>query len=239
VSDSPFRKSVGSEAALHEIIAALRSAGEAGEPACALCRRTAGNVAREVRAFVSEYVNDPQTREGWRRAQGFCSEHTPLLASIGDSLALAILYSDLARLTQERWRATGVRQIRTRLPNALRRSTGDAPSAACPACDMAKAADARNAAALAQGLMQEDREAWEALEAGAGLCVGHSEQVIQRCSPAVAARLRAMESERLAALQAELEEIIRKNDYRFRGEPWGPEKDAWLRALHKLKRPQG
>jgi len=41
-----------------------------------------------------------------------------------------------------------------------------------------------------------------------------------------------------AALQAELGEIVRKNDYRFRGEPWGSEKDAWLRALQKLKRPR-
>ncbi len=33
---------------------------------------------------------------------------------------------------------------------------------------------------------------------------------------------------------AELDEFIRKNDYRFRDEPWGQERDAWLRALNAL-----
>jgi len=225
----------GGEAGLYEIVAALRSAGEAGEASCGLCRRTAQCVTREVRAFLAEYVNDPQTREGWRRALGFCPEHTPLLASIGDSLAIAILYADLARLTRERWEAGGVRQMRSRLPAPFRRAGSEA-SAPCPACAMTRASDARNAAALAQALTQERAEVWEALEQGAGLCAAHSEQVMSLCSPAIAARLLKCESDRLIALQAELEEIIRKNDYRFRGEPWGSEKDAWLRALQKLKR---
>jgi hypothetical protein len=60
---------------------------------------------------------------------------------------------------------------------------------------------------------------------------------MEAADPIVAARLRRREAQRLAALQAELEEIVRKNDYRFRGEPWGPERDAWLRALAKLRRP--
>jgi hypothetical protein len=67
--------------------------------------------------------------------------------------------------------------------------------------------------------------------------VPHVHRVIAQAAPAHAAHLRLLESERLAALQAELDEIVRKNDYRFRGEAWGPERDAWLRALKKLSRP--
>jgi hypothetical protein len=42
-------------------------------------------------------------------------------------------------------------------------------------------------------------------------------------------------------LHAELAEIIRKHDYRYRDEPWGPEKDAWSRAAAKLagEQPEG
>ena len=39
------------------------------------------------------------------------------------------------------------------------------------------------------------------------------------------------------ALVAELEEFVRKNDYRFRDEPWGGERDAWRRALLRLRKP--
>jgi hypothetical protein len=225
----------GGEAARHEIVTALRGDGESAE--CALCRRKAQSVQREVRAFLAEYVNDPQVREGWRRAQGFCPEHTPLLAAVGDALAVAILYADLARLIRERWEVVGLRLMRPRLLAALRRARSASPTAPCPACAMAAAADARNAAALAQALTEEHAEVWEALETGPGLCAAHAAQVIARCPLPIAARLRQQEAGRLAALQAELEEIIRKNDYRFRGEPWGAEKDAWLRALQKLKRP--
>jgi mRNA-degrading endonuclease toxin of MazEF toxin-antitoxin module len=196
-------------------------------------------VAREVRAFFSEYVNDPQSRDLWRRAQGLCPEHVSLLATLGDALAVAILYADLAERTRERWLGRGASAARHPLRSVLQRANGSGrPAAACPACEIAHAADARNAGALAQALTQDRAEVWEALEVGCGLCVAHTDQVASLASPAAATRLRRIEAQRLVALQAELEEIIRKNDYRFRGEPWGPERDAWLRALHKLKRPR-
>jgi len=44
-------------------------------------------------------------------------------------------------------------------------------------------------------------------------------------------RLRAASAEHLARLTAEVAEFIRKNDYRFVGEVFGPEGDSWRRAL--------
>jgi hypothetical protein len=35
-------------------------------------------------------------------------------------------------------------------------------------------------------------------------------------------------------LRADLAEFIRKNDHRFRGEPFGLEGDAWLRAIEAV-----
>ena len=77
------------------------------------------------------------------------------------------------------------------------------------------------------------------METGNGFCVGHAEDVLAALKPADALRLRELEGRRLSLLQAELEEAIRKNDYRFRGETWGEERSAWQRALHKLRRPGG
>lgn len=223
------------ETTLHEILEALHAAPEGAQDAplqasCALCRLIARSVAQSTRAFFAEFVNDPPARTRLRQARGFCAEHTALLASLGDALAVAILYSDLARLTRERWQQEGGRGLRLNL-----RGGGRTPSTPCPACADAQEAQARYVGALVAGL--KEPQVWEALEAGSGLCVAHAERVMAQAAPAHAARLRLLESERLAALQADLDEIVRKNDYRFRGEAWGPERDAWLRALKKLSRP--
>jgi hypothetical protein len=242
------------EATLHEIFQVLSSsplAAQDGSPAltapplptgvsadaesaCAVCCLVRRSVARSLRAFFAEFVNDPQAREKLRRARGFCAEHTALLATLGDALAVAILYSDLARLTRERWqegfagKASGGRK-------GLRLDWRREATLPCPACQDAQEAEARYGSALAVGL--RDERVWKALEAGCGLCVAHVEQVLARALPAHAARLRQLEAGKLAALEAELDEIVRKNDYRFRGEAWGAERDAWLRALQKITRP--
>jgi hypothetical protein len=64
----------------------------------------------------------------------------------------------------------------------------------------------------------------------------HVEKLISRSTRENAERLLKMESEKLSKLKTELNEIIRKNDYRFRNEEWGAERDAWLRALNRLTR---
>ena len=46
--------------------------------------------------------------------------------------------------------------------------------------------------------------------------------------------LLSIEREKLAALQLELAELIRKNDYRFSEEDWGAESDSWRRAIQIL-----
>ena len=64
----------------------------------------------------------------------------------------------------------------------------------------------------------------------------HVEKVAAVATRDHAERLLSLESEKLNKLRTELNEIIRKNDYRFRNEEWGAERDAWLRALNRLTR---
>lgn len=231
------------DATLYEIVTALRAnmqiANAQGDwQPCALCRLTTRSVGRWLRVFVGEYVNDPAARETLRRARGFCALHARQLESLGDPLAVAILYSDLAGLARERWEQqggrAGGRSGGSGLLQRLRPGAATSAAAPCPACAAQTEAQGRYVHALADGL--ENAEVWSALDSDAGLCVPHVEQLIIFASPAAALRLRECEIERLTALQAELEEIVRKNDHRFRGEAWGPEKDAWRRALDKLKR---
>lgn len=229
------------ESALYELLSALKSPADPAQggqaSACVVCRLATRSVERWLRSFLGEYVNDPVARETLRRAQGFCGEHTRLLAGLGDALAIAILYSDLARLTRERWEQVGTTggsgaAVWRKLRGG--KEAVPAPLAPCPACIAQQEAEVRYARALADGL--DRAEVREALEAATGLCAPHVTRVLVYARPADAAHLRQLETQRLTDLQTELEAIIRKNDHRFRGEAWGAEKDAWRRALDKLKR---
>ena len=231
------------DSTLYEIVLALRApANPETAPntlsGCAICRLTTRSAGRWLRAFVSEYVNDPAVRDTLRRSRGFCAAHTRQLESLGDPLAVAILYSDLARLTRERWEqtagGTGRQAGKSGLLGRLRGKTAIAPDAPCPACVAQAEAQSRYVGALAAGLDKAEVKA--ALDADAGLCAPHIEEICAHSAPDAAHHLRLREIERLSALQSELEEIVHKNDHRFRGEAWGPEKDAWRRALDKLKR---
>lgn len=70
-----------------------------------------------------------------------------------------------------------------------------------------------------------------ALASSDGLCLSHLVQALKasRCG-AAARRLLQASTAKLEELKAQLAEIRRKHDYRFSGEPWGAEKDAWARA---------
>jgi hypothetical protein len=198
--------------------------------ACILCSLVAATVTRGIKALFAEFVNDPESRRRIRSARGFCREHTRLIASTGDALGISILYADLADQTMERWRrgTAGV--------TSGARLIGRSRTAPCPACDLETEAEARYAGALAAGLSLET--VWASLKEGASLCVVHVEKVAVSAKREHAERLLSLESEKLNILTADLNEIIRKHDYRFRNEEWGAESDAWVRALNLLRRPK-
>ncbi|MBN1920116.1 MAG: hypothetical protein JW892_02630, partial [Anaerolineae bacterium] len=78
-------------------------------------------------------------------------------------------------------------------------------------------------------------EVCAALIQGGGLCLPHLRLTLQASGPAAGYRaLLTAQREAWSALMAELDEFIRKNDYRFQHEPMGDERDAWLRALDAL-----
>ena len=221
------------ETSLHELLDALRLPREPTDAlaaACPVCMLTRRSVERQIRAFFTEFVNDPAARIRFRQSRGFCPQHTPLLAELGDALAVAILYADLTERTQDRWKT----EVQRRFPFGHKASKRLAP---CPACSAEIEAEDRYTQALAAGL--ERPEVWSSVASGNGLCVTHTEMVMAAAKPSDAIRLRDLEMQRLTLLQSELEELIRKNDYRFRGETWGAERDAWQRALQKLRRPKG
>jgi hypothetical protein len=201
----------------HDVSGALAQSG------CCICRLADEAVRRYLGSLLWEFVNDPGVREELRAAHGFCWEHTWQVQAMGSPLAVAILWRDL--LTQE------VADLRR--PGVEPRRRRPAPQRQCPACAQRGEAEQRSLETLiehleAGGLRIEYTDS-------SGLCLPHLEKALRGAPPQAHRFLVEAESEKLNCLLGELSEIIRKNDYRFREEPWGAERDAWVRATGKLR----
>ncbi len=219
--------------ALHDLREAL------AEPGCPACRLVERDTGRYLDNLLWENVNDPSLRQEVRRALGFCREHTRMLISRpGASLGLALIARDVWREIQQ-----ATETVQFPAPKARRARTADlaasllvrlTPRGECPVCAYARALEDLYLDVLLERLLGEDG-LLAAYQASGGLCFPHFRRALTRVrDSAVYAALveaqRAIGQRRLA----ELDEFIRKNDYRFRDEPWGQERDAWLRALNAL-----
>lgn len=86
-------------------------------------------------------------------------------------------------------------------------------------------------AQLGSAALESGSDLERALASSDGLCLSHLVQALKASRyGAAATRLLQASIAKLEELKAQLAEIRRKHDYRFSGEPWGPEKDAWTRA---------
>lgn len=186
---------------------------------CPICAAVHLAVQRSIHALISELVNDPPSREQWRRSGGFCRAHGALLQELGAVCGTAILYEDLARLKVEAWRCA-------------RRRPRRAPR--CMACEWAGQARSRTARALATAISENASQALRVLSGAPLLCVEHVDATVEGLKEPEASAFLSWTSSRLEELRRELAEVVRKSDYRFRHEPWGPERDACCRALEAL-----
>jgi hypothetical protein len=192
---------------------ALEEALREGE--CALCCLAHRHLLRRVDTLFREHVNDPLWRQSLREGKGLCAHHAALVLSRADVLSLSIIAEDVlahASLTT---------------PSKRTRSAWD-----CLLCD-AQAHDVAQAANLLAQLLRQVE--WRArYEESKGLCLPHLRSVLQSATPEVQAWLIANERQRWQTLRAQLQEVIRKHDYRYQHEPWGDEVGSWRRAIHKL-----
>ena len=200
-ADDPARSSGAGQSA-HSTEFELLGALE--RPVCAVCDRTRRAGERYVAGVVREGVNDPETRDAWRRRGGLCARHWGAFRSQESSpLPAAIVAEDL---------------LATYLEDGP-------PELACPACEIEAIAQRRYLQAC-ERLAPDAVD--KALERGRGfLCVHHLEGLRPG---AVRERFRR----RLHEVLADLATFRRKQDYRFAHEPAGDERDAWLRAMRAL-----
>ncbi len=188
-------------------------------PGCPVCGLALRAVGRFIESVSYEQVNDPGLRAELRTAHGFCNTHAfRWLREARSVLGTAIIYRDVLR--------TALRGLGPQRPSGRRRrgvfqallgSSDEAAAAGgCPACRVQREAEARYLGALLEALA--DPSVSESFRRSAGLCLVHT---------LGAARLGGAGAERAAdharratqRLIEQLNEVIRKEDYRFRREP--------------------
>ena len=186
---------------------------------CAFCELESRTVKRYLDTLLYENVNDPGLRRKLALSQGFCSRHAHALLRFGDALGIAILYRD---------------QVQRRIESLeSRKSFQKKPRESCPACDQQLQTRRRCVQTLLAWVGEADMR--RAIEAGSGLCLPHLDETLSHCRDEEAeAYLLRTHRASLENLLGELAELIRKNDYRFRHEPVGSERDAWRRAVRRL-----
>ncbi len=206
---------------------------------CPLCRLRKERAEQYLDNLLWENVNDPGIRQAIRKALGFCREHTHMAISHpGAALGLALIARDVWEnilQTSEtdphtapspRWRRSAV--------SAERVLTRLAPQAECPVCIHTQEMEDLYLDVLLEGLTG-DAPLLAAYEASDGLCLIHFRRALARArdGEALAALIRVQHAAGQRLVE-ELDEFIRKNDYRFRDEGWGRERDVWQRALLAL-----
>jgi hypothetical protein len=204
---------------------------------CPLCRLSAHTSAIYIESLNYERVNDIKTRAGLDASRGLCERHTRRWeAAQGCALGVAIVYRaaihNLLRET-EPLPSSGWNFFRRRGgPGAAALSHMLESQGPCPACTLEAETTQRYSEVLLKDVADADFQ--EVFLAAGGLCLPHLRTVLLQGPESSAGRLVELQRQAWLNLESELDEFIRKNDYRFQGEAMGEEADSWKRAAHRL-----
>jgi hypothetical protein len=183
------------------------------EPGCAVCRLTLRSVSRLIQSIAYEQVNDLALRKDLRRARGFCNTHAhQWLREARSVLGTALIYRDVVHAAlrdlgpSENPRGGLLRGF-LGAPRRHRRTS-------CPACLAQFEAEARYVEALLVVVNADS----SLLEGSVGVCRRHAVAALRQGGGA-ADLVVAHTRNAVEAMVRELDEVIRKEDYRFRDEP--------------------
>ena len=178
---------------------------------CPVCRLALRSVGRWLASVAYDQINDIELRDRLRAARGFCNTHSHRwLREVGNVLGTAIVYQDLLTAALRELDGENVqRGQRWRAILGGQGAIGD-----CPACAAQSEAEQRYLTALLATAAADPH----ALEGSEGLCLRHTRAAQRRGGPG-AERAVQLTRSAIEQLLAELGEVIRKEDYRFRHEP--------------------
>jgi hypothetical protein len=210
-------------------------------PACELARRKA---LHYIDHALYGLVVDPQAQNLFADTGGYCRKHGEMLLKIpwGSALGVAILYNRLIEDAAEELKAGRVESASGERRGASARGLfaakgrrkplvrGDNPD--CLACKVERETEEGVLHTLTESLRAGDERMLAAVGGSEGFCLYHLDRALSDPLPEkVETALRRHGLRRAERLLSELKEFMRKSDYRFAGEPMGPEGDSWTRAV--------
>jgi hypothetical protein len=221
------------------------------ENACPLCWRMDGHTRRTIVHFLREGKGADQIFLSLARSLGLCQRHAWLLAEIepeafGDGMATATLYDwlvdHLVRTIQ--WNPLSIifrrrgwfvtKRQRSANPRAQALINQLAQTDSCCLCRLLGDYERVLAWGLQRFLSDAhgDDRFRDLFRKSWGLCLPHFRMVLFRVEDdSTLDILIDVQRERMEALSGDLKEYLRKHDYRFAHEPYGPERDSWIRAI--------
>ena len=205
-----------------------------GQPGCPVCRLATESVDAYLTAVCYEQVNDLDLREQLRSAGGFCRAHAErfLRQRLGQ-LASAIVYRDVLSTARKRIAASAGQRARSMLSTLFggrsgRRDLVGGPR--CPGCEAEAEAEQRYIGILLKRL--PEAAVLDQYRAGDGLCLPHLDRALQTDSDAGRILSEAAVG-MLNTIVDELDEYIRKHDYRFQTAVWNGGEDTPERAVER------
>jgi hypothetical protein len=196
------------------------------EPGCPVCTLVYKSLGRYVDSLFYESMMDPAARDRLRESYGFCFEHAWLAIDSGlaDALGLAILYDDACGALARALPPGDNPKLSNK--DVLKAIAAKRP---CPLCRQQDETLKRLIGVLGEAFGREDFH--EAFQQSGGLCLPHLQMVLPQVHKREGLAV-LVEHQRkvLNGLKNELTEFIRKNDYRFRSEGFGAERDSYKRA---------
>lgn len=218
------------------------------QPGCALCRLLARNADNYIEGVLWELVNDGETRHNLKKSRGYCRDHAWMLVRYGASLGVAVMMEDVLKtLLQVLEVANFTPQPTSSLsrvwqkwnPNQTSEATADlvtdlSPQIPCPVCAQVRVSENYFLEALVKHFMGSDGLD-SVYRASVGFCLPHFRLALSQVSDqeTFTALVEAQKAI-WQRLQTELNEFIRKNDYRYIEESFGPEGNSWLRAIEAI-----
>lgn len=219
---------------------ALRAAF--GREGCPVCLVVLEYMQQSMDSWQYEGFTDVEHRHEVIRSRGFCPLHTWQLAQLNTAFQLAIVYSGvlpdvLATLKQdaahqnEQERPSGWSRWWKKWKRQPATTCVQPDFDHCPFCLIRASIEQRLISTLLEQLQSE--EIRTLVSQSTGLCLLHFTQAHHLAEERDPVQLRSLFECQQVCLQRVLEEIqelVRKHDYRFRDEARGNEMTSWRRA---------
>ena len=204
---------------------------------CPFCTLVTEALERYFRTVLYEQVNDVGIRAKLRDSRGYCAAHGEMLRQARSALGSAIIHRDIVNtlvhtLAEARPAENTPRGWLRGLVGADQRPTDRVLGGAepCPACLRVRERELHYADTL---LLNWDDDRLQAkFRSSSGLCLSHLRLTLSRTTdPDQFEALKAVHLALWRGLIGELDEFIRKQDYRFADEEIGAEGTSWSRAI--------